>query len=88
MYTVRQLSKLAGVTRRTLHYYDQIGLLAPSQVAERRHMDHFWTPDDEQLLALSESYITDLRFRANFDELDPKLAEFIRDAVAAYLNQP
>ena len=29
-YTVRQLADLAGVTPRTLHYYDEIGLLRPS----------------------------------------------------------
>jgi MerR family transcriptional regulator, thiopeptide resistance regulator len=34
MYTVKQLSKLAGVTPRTLHHYDQIGLLKPSRVGE------------------------------------------------------
>ena len=28
-YTVRQLAQLAGVSVRTLHYYDQIGLLSP-----------------------------------------------------------
>ncbi len=32
-YTVKQLSDLAGVSRRTLHYYDQIGLLKPQNVA-------------------------------------------------------
>lgn len=26
-YTVKQLSNLAGVSVRTLHYYDEIGLL-------------------------------------------------------------
>ena len=34
MYTVKQLSKLAGVTPRTLHHYDEIGLLKPSRVGE------------------------------------------------------
>ena len=34
MYTVNQLSKLAGVTPRTLHHYDAIGLLKPSRVGE------------------------------------------------------
>jgi DNA-binding transcriptional MerR regulator len=29
-YTVKQLSQLAGISIRTLHYYDQIGLLKPS----------------------------------------------------------
>ncbi|MCJ7536890.1 MAG: MerR family transcriptional regulator, partial [Anaerolineales bacterium] len=33
MYTVKQLSDIAGLTRRTLHYYDQIGLLPPSKIA-------------------------------------------------------
>ena len=30
MYTVKQLSDLAGVSPRTLHYYDEIGLLKPA----------------------------------------------------------
>jgi DNA-binding transcriptional MerR regulator len=36
-YTVRQLANLAGVTVRTLHYYDQIGLLTPSAYGENRY---------------------------------------------------
>jgi DNA-binding transcriptional MerR regulator len=34
MFTVKQLSKLAGVTLRTLHHYDAIGLLKPSRVGD------------------------------------------------------
>ncbi len=34
LYTVKQLSELAGVTARTLHYYDEIGLLKPSSVGQ------------------------------------------------------
>jgi len=30
-YTVRQLAQLAGVSVRTLHYYDQVGLLKPGR---------------------------------------------------------
>ena len=33
-YTVKQLADLAGITPRTLHYYDQIGLLHPSEVGD------------------------------------------------------
>jgi DNA-binding transcriptional MerR regulator len=33
-YTVKQLSDLAGVTPRTLHYYDEIGLLEPESYGE------------------------------------------------------
>jgi DNA-binding transcriptional MerR regulator len=29
-YTIRQLANLAGVSVRTLHHYDQIGLLRPA----------------------------------------------------------
>jgi DNA-binding transcriptional MerR regulator len=32
-YTVKRLSKLAGVSVRTLHFYDEIGLLRPARVA-------------------------------------------------------
>lgn len=34
MYQVKQLADLAGVSVRTLHYYDEIGLLKPSSVGE------------------------------------------------------
>lgn len=33
VYTVKQLADLAGVSPRTLHYYDEIDLLPPSSVA-------------------------------------------------------
>ncbi|HFI0640930.1 TPA: MerR family transcriptional regulator [Streptococcus suis] len=33
-WTVKQLSQLTGLTVRTLHHYDQIGLLKPAFVAE------------------------------------------------------
>lgn len=33
-YTVKQLAKLAGISVRTLHYYDEIGLLTPSFIHE------------------------------------------------------
>ncbi|PHK50051.1 MerR family transcriptional regulator [Staphylococcus edaphicus] len=32
-YTVSKLAKISGVTQRTLHYYDQIGLLKPASVS-------------------------------------------------------
>ncbi|PAB61083.1 MerR family transcriptional regulator [Anaeromicrobium sediminis] len=36
-YKVRELSKLAGISPRTLHHYDHIGLLKPSSVNESRY---------------------------------------------------
>ena len=51
----------------------------------RKHMDYFWTPNLDQLVGLSEGYVNDPRFKANFDQMNPRLAEFMRDAVKAYV---
>lgn len=50
MVTVKQLSRLAGVTPRTLHYYDQIGLLAP----ETRAANGYRYYGDDALLRLQQ----------------------------------
>jgi DNA-binding transcriptional MerR regulator len=50
MFTVKQLAKIAGITPRTLHYYDQIGLLKPSQVGENGYRYY----DEEALLRLQQ----------------------------------
>jgi DNA-binding transcriptional MerR regulator len=52
-----------------------------------RHMQYFWNPNDEQLLGLADLYLDDVRFRANFDKLDPNLAGFMRDAVKVYVDK-
>lgn len=36
-YTVKQLAKLSGVSVRTLHHYDQIGLLKPARLGDNRY---------------------------------------------------
>jgi hypothetical protein len=51
----------------------------------RKHMDYFWTPSLEQLLALANGYNDDPRFKANFDKMHPQLAEFMREAVKVYV---
>jgi DNA-binding transcriptional MerR regulator len=50
VYTVKQLADLAGVSRRTLRYYDEIGLLAPSQKAENGYRYY----DDAAVLRLQQ----------------------------------
>jgi MerR family transcriptional regulator, thiopeptide resistance regulator len=52
----------------------------------RRHMEYFWVPNEDQLLGLAEGYNNDPRFKANFDKIDPNLAEFIREAVKVYVK--
>jgi DNA-binding transcriptional MerR regulator len=36
-YTVKQLARLSGVSVRTLHHYDEIGLLAPAHLGDNRY---------------------------------------------------
>ncbi|MBN1964073.1 MAG: MerR family transcriptional regulator [Anaerolineae bacterium] len=66
MYTVKQLAKLAGVSVRTLHYYDEIGLLRPSDVGENGYRHY----DDGALLRLQQILF--------YRELDLKLADIRR----------
>ena len=51
----------------------------------RRHLEYFWTPNIDQLLALANGYNDDPRFKANFDKMHPRLAEFMREAVSIYV---
>jgi DNA-binding transcriptional MerR regulator len=50
MYTVKQLSELAQVSVRTLHYYEEIGLLIPSQVGGNGYRYY----DDQAVLRLQQ----------------------------------
>ena len=52
----------------------------------RTHMDYFWIPNLDQLLALANGYYDDPRFKANFDKMHPQLAEFFREAVRYYVD--
>ena len=52
----------------------------------RRHMDYFWTPNLDQLLGLATMYGQSLDFKANFDQMHPNLADFMREAVKVYVR--
>lgn len=49
-YTVHELAKLAGVTTRTLHYYDEIGLLKPSFIESNGYRFY----EDKELVKLQQ----------------------------------
>ncbi len=51
-----------------------------------KHMQYFWSPNDDQLLDLADLYTRDSRFRANYDKFSPGLAEFMREAVKVYVS--
>ena len=65
MYTIKQIADLAGVTTRTLRYYDQLGLLKPAEIGENdyRYYDH------DNLLQLQQVLF--------FRELDLSLKEIL-----------
>ncbi|MGL5831594.1 MAG: MerR family transcriptional regulator [Candidatus Altimarinota bacterium] len=65
-YTVQQLAKLAGVSVRTLHHYDQIGLLKPARVEKNGYRKY----EERELLQLQQILF--------FRELDFPLEEVMR----------
>ena len=75
-YTVKQLADLAGVSPRTLHYYDEIDLLSPSSVGSNGYRQYDTTAVIrlQQILfykelGLSLKEIKALLDTPNFDEL-------------------
>ena len=56
MYTVKQLSDLAGISPRTLHYYDEIGLLRPATHGDNgyRYYGEDCLPRLQQILFFKE----------------------------------
>ena len=49
-YTVKELAELSGVSVRTLHFYDEVGLLKPVYVGENSYRYY----EREQLLLLQQ----------------------------------
>jgi hypothetical protein len=67
-YTVRQLADMAGVTVRTLHHYDAVGLLSPST----RTSAGYRLYREEDLLRLQQIlFFREARFPAGADRGDP-----------------
>lgn len=48
MYKVQEIAKIAGVSVRTLHHYDSIGLLKPSNIGANRY--RYYNDEDLKLL--------------------------------------
>lgn len=69
-YTVKKLAKLSGVSVRTLHHYDDIGLLKPAYIGS----NHYRYYEHEQLLLLQQILF--------YRELDISLNE-IKDIVCS-----
>lgn len=55
--------------------------------AHYRWILHFWTPNRESYTGLGRLYADDERFSANFERIEPGLAAYLADALAAYAEQ-
>jgi len=62
-YTIKKIADLAGVTTRTIRYYDEIGLLAPAEIRDNGYRFY----DNDSLLQLQQILF--------FRELDVSLKE-------------
>lgn len=80
-YTVKQLARLAGVSVRTLHYYDAIGLLLPSRVGNGGY--RFYTEKEflrlQQILFFRELDFDLGRIKRIFDSPRFDAAEVLED---------
>lgn len=52
-----------------------------------KYIQHFWNPNEAQLMSLANGYNEDPRFRANFDKMHPELAGFLGEAVKGYVGK-
>ena len=57
MMTVAQVSKRTGVSVRTLHHYDQIGLLKPTEVTDLRELCYKRHPYRWPTIGISSEHI-------------------------------
>ncbi len=75
MRTVKQVSDLTGVSVRALHYYDEIGLLKPSEITEAGYRLY----DDEALKTLQQILF--------FKELDIPLKDVKEIMMSPYFDK-
>src|SRR5688572_19985660 len=76
-YAVKQLAKLSGVSIRTLHHYDDIGLLKPARLGQNRYR-YYEEPEVLRLqqilfhreLGFSLQEIVELLDRADFNRIE------------------
>lgn len=92
MYTVRQLASLAGVSVRTLHYYDEIGLLKPAAVGANgyRRYDEAAVYRLQQILFYRELGLPLAQIRTALDAPDFDAAAALRahrQALAARISR-
>ncbi|MDD4777522.1 MAG: MerR family transcriptional regulator [Fermentimonas sp.] len=80
-FTVKKLAEISGVSVRTLHYYDQIGLLSPKIRTEKKYRLY----GNDELLRLQQILFfreMDFQLKDIIDILDePEFALFLQKAM-------
>ena len=88
-YTIQQLAKLSGVTRRTLRYYDQIGLLRPARTTEAGYRIYGPSQVDrlQHILFYRALGLELAEIRAALDDPDFRRQEALQSHLAALEEQ-
>lgn len=78
MYSIGEFSKIGNISRKTLRYYDEIGLLRPAWVDEANRYRYYAEDQVEAILMISELKGLGLRLeqiKAVMEQGDPSLLE-------------
>jgi hypothetical protein len=67
MYTIGEFARIGNVSRKTLRYYDEIGLLHPARVDEANRYRYYSDDQVEVILTISELKGLGLRTGAGKD---------------------
>lgn len=81
-YTVQQLARVSGVSVRTLHYYDEVGLLKPARVAKNGYRQY----EEQDLVKLQQIlFFRELEF--SLDDIQKMMASPTFDRERALQDQ-
>lgn len=81
-YSVQQLATLSGITVRTLHYYDEIGLLKPSRIEKNGYRSY----EEPELLKLQQIlFFREMEF--SLEQIGEMFSSPRFDAVEALCDQ-
>ena len=70
-YTIKKLAVMSGVSVRTLHFYDEVGLLKPAYVGANGYRHY----EEPQVLMLQ------------YEAHDPRLPEFMGGAIRVFAER-
>lgn len=92
MRTVKEVSELTGVSTRTLHYYDEIGLFPPTDKSEGDIGEYGFVmkqvcqmkEEEGLMLAIAQSYRNIQCQQAIDQEYGEGAAEFFAQAIEAF----